>query len=339
VDIAALDAALAPWRATRASSARAKARISRSPNTRKYWEARSAPKTFEDKLGACGASGKACGHCGAPIVRYCNAKLVCEGCGKRASRKIYTKMVRALVERHAAAESSWRRAGRPAGQRRRLSLLTCTVSHSGDPRADRKLLSDAWHRWRAWYLQHYGERLEYAWTIEYTPGTDDKGHVHMHVVALLPFRKFEEFHDAWKRATHGQGSHVDVGQTEKRRRKGHKAPGPKACAKYMAKYTSKGVGELPLDHAAKWVKAQHGMRALSTSRGFFLRPEGCPLSTDGKHHFEREWLDMPGWTPSYRRATAPLVATAGPAPPLVRTPGERAGPASFRPPQLELGIA
>jgi hypothetical protein len=181
-------------------------------------------------------------------------------------------------------------------------MLTLTMAHSGDVVADRRLFSKAWHRWRAWYRTTFGKNLSYAWTVEYTPGTDGKGHVHMHVVTMLPWVNLDDFRASWARATGGQGRRIHVAT---------KTRGVKAAAKYLAKYATKGVFLLDVEHQARWIRAQDGMRAMSTSRGFYVADPAtarCAV-TRGPHEWPREWTDVVGFTP-----------TEGPAKPV------RAGP-------------
>lgn len=304
LDLPALDAELASWRAEKAARARARSRIAQSVPRQRYWAARSHPKTFAAKLRACGATGRACTCCGAAVLRYCHARLVCKDCGDRAWKRARRRIAAGLDARHQEALTRWRAAGRVSGQEPRIALVTLTMRHSGDVTADRKLFSKAWHRWRAWYRETYGVNLAYAWTPEYTPGTDGKGHVHLHVVTMLPWVDLDAFRASWTRATGGQGTRIHVSA---------KTRGVRAAAKYVAKYATKGVFLMDVEHQAHWVRAQDGMRSVSTSRGFYFADPAtarCPVTLEA-HQWPREWMDVAGFTPSHPPATTPRAGPPG----------------------------
>jgi hypothetical protein len=321
VDLGELDAELAPWFEAKRAHHAAKAAAWRASlggplgeAKAKFHDSRARTAGYAVRVPKCCKVGRACEHCGFVILRRCGATMVCESCSAARWAKHRRKLARALAGHLNARVEVWRRAGRPAYREPRLALLTLTLRHSGDARADRALLSLAWHRWRAWYRDKYGENLPYAWAPEYTPGRDGKGHVHMHVTTVLPWRNFDELRDAWKRATGAQGERIHVSV---------KTRGVRDAAKYLAKYATKGVKGLNVPHAAAWLRAQHGMRACSTSKAFHA-PD--PPS---KHGPWSDWANLAsvaaGCAVSLPRATdeSGLVARDR------LHPGSRDGPVPF----------
>jgi hypothetical protein len=266
VDLGALDAELAPDLEARREAHAAKAAAWRAnlggplgEKKAKFHDARARTAGYAVRVAKCCKKGRACNHCGLVILRRCGATMVCDSCSTSRWGKHRRKLARALAGHLGSRVDAWRRRGRPAYGEPRLALLTLTLRHSGDASADRALLSLAWHRWRAWYREKYGENLPYAWAPEYTPGRDGLGHVHMHVTTVLPWRDFDELREAWTRATGAQGERIHVSV---------KTRGVRDAAKYLAKYATKGVKGLDVTHAAAWLRAQYGKRACSTSRGF-----------------------------------------------------------------------
>jgi hypothetical protein len=266
VDLGELDAELAPDLEARRAAHAAKAAAWRSSlggplgeAKAKFHDARARTAGYAVRVAKCCAKGRACEHCGLVILRRCGATMVCESCSSHRWGKHRRKLARALAGHLGSRVQAWRRRGRPAYEEPRLALLTLTLRHSGDAVADRELLSLAWHRWRAWYREKYGESLPYAWAPEYTPGRDDLGHVHMHVTTVLPWRDFDELRAAWRRATGAQGERIHVSV---------KTRGVRDAARYLAKYATKGVKGLNVRHAAAWLRAQYGKRSMSKSRNF-----------------------------------------------------------------------
>lgn len=267
VDLGELDAELAPDLEARRARHAAKAAAWRATlggplgeSKAKFHDARARTGGYAVRVAKCCVKGRACEHCGMVILRRCGAAMVCESCSSHRWGKARRKLARALQGHLNVRVEAWRRRGRPAYHEPRLALLTLTIRHSGDPSADRELLSVAWHRWRAWYREaNKGENLPYAWAPEYTPGTDGKGHVHMHVTTVLPWVDLDAMRDAWKRATGAQGERIHLSV---------KTRGVRQAAKYLAKYATKGVKNLNVKHAAAWMRAQYGKRSMSKSRNF-----------------------------------------------------------------------
>lgn len=231
-----------------------------------YWRTRTTVHTYEARLGACETTEHeiACRRCGVVelIHRRCGARMLCSTCAHATASHTRRRLVVSLgAQMRAHARAAQGRGARvtPA----QLAMVTLTIRHSGDLTADRALLSAAWNRWRTWYAQRYGRRLTYAWTVEITDGTDGLGHVHLHVITPhLPFRRYQDLYSAWQRATHGATEHIHV--SRRRRRSVSRAAGE------LAKYAAKGCAQLSTPSlAARWIRAQHTRRMVSTSRGFW----------------------------------------------------------------------
>lgn len=289
MNVDALDELLAPWRkelraraAERAAYFRALGPLWRRQE--KWWRSRTKRSPFAERLKICGRLGLqlTCQGCGVShvVALGCRARAVCKDCSAAAWKRARRRIREGFEARHAEALARWRDAGAPAGREPRTALITLTLAHSGDVPADRALLSDAWNRWRTWYVKRWGQ-LDYAWTVEITPGTDGLGHVHLHVATFLPRRDYRELRAAWERATEGQGQRIHVAQ--RKVRADGKRCRPADAARYLAKYQTKGVGDLPDDLAASWVRAQHARRSLSTSRAFYVRATHChAVGFDGR---------------------------------------------------------
>jgi hypothetical protein len=234
-----------------------------------YWRRRLVVRPLAERRDACGVEKFEgyCRKCGLveEHPRWCGAKMVCPRCARAYYARQQDRLERALRARLDEHYQRWSKGGFCYGKSPALSMITLGVSHSGNVADDRALLSAAWNRWRSWYQKKYKEKLCYAWVAECTDGRRKDGHAHLHVACLLPYRDYVELIDAWKRATAGQGRRIDVKS---------ELQSPRAAAKYVAKYASKGTKTLCSPSlAASWVKAQHGRRQISTSYEFWA-PEG-----------------------------------------------------------------
>jgi hypothetical protein len=277
VDLAEVDATLAPWRAARASRMAAKGRALAPFSGRWHLSrARGARRTFAERTAACGTFDAAelhCKGCGTVhrVLHRCRVAWACETCRKAYWRSWSHRLRNALAAELMEAAYTWRRAGRPRMHAPKLVLLTLTIRHSGDVELDRARIAEAWPRWRAWLWRRVGAP-PFARVWEFTDGKDDKGHAHLHVATIWPFVSFSELHAAWSRATHGEGTHVDVARGK------HKKPvSSKAAAAYLAKYATKGSESGNAALLCAWIRASTGRRRVTTSRRLCPRPQplGC----------------------------------------------------------------
>lgn len=227
-------------------------------------------RRYEERRKRCGewTYEGTCTHCGLVHAwpRACGATMVCADCALRKSKRLYRKLMPAIRLQLARGMAKWHAAGRPKGGMPLLTLMTLTVRSVdlADLAERRKLLSDAWNRFRSWYQGKYHRRLSYAWTAECTDGARNQGNVHLHAVVLLPMVDYKVLDAAWVRAVGGIGGHIDFQRSRSN---------PKAAARYVAKYASKGVKFASVQTAAAWVQAQHAKRGVSSSRDFWLTDE------------------------------------------------------------------
>lgn len=228
-----------------------------------YKRCRLTVRRYEERRSECGdwTFEGVCSHCGLVHTwpKSCGAHQVCASCARARSKRLARKLIPAIRLAHARAMTKWHAKGRPTGGMPLLTLMTLTVRSVdlGDLAARRKLISEAWNRFRSWWQATKGTKLQYAWTAECTEGSAGQGHVHVHVVTMLPFVDYKQLNAAWERATKGHGGHVDFARSR---------TDAKRAAFYIAKYASKGVKFSRVQTAAAWVEAQHGRRGVSTSR-------------------------------------------------------------------------
>lgn len=214
------------------------------------------------------------------VERRCGVLALCSRCAQLRSRRTYARMAKALGEGARRARGAWCAEGRPRGLERRWTLLTLTVPReAGDDLEARYVaIADAWHalqRWLDYATRESPGETEYVRVRETTDGTDGRGHVHYHVVALLPHLDLDALHDAWRAATGFEGvRRPDV-------RGSRTGDDAKGAARYIAKYVSK-----PSEGSEKLVGdvyfAGYGRRAYTASRGLLapiIHEDGWTLYT------------------------------------------------------------
>lgn len=221
-----------------------------------------------------------CSGCGLirGVPMQCGLWRWCSECSVRRRGGWYKRAARGIGRRLREEREAWNRAGRPKGRRPDVTLLTLTVRHSGSVAADRYTIRKGWERLRAWLYQRDGRALPFVLVWELTPGTDELGHVHAHVVAVWPWRDLRELDAEWQRATRGAGTTVDVSGVGKLRRGGH---APQHAASYAASYVGKGGIDANCSDTlhAEWLRMHaNGARAYTSSRGVLtaIPPESSP---------------------------------------------------------------
>lgn len=238
----------------------------------------------------------ACG-CGKREVRVkCLLRWLCPACRRRTYARMRSRASRALKAHRHASREAWIAGGRRKGAERRVVFATLTVRHSGDLTADREKVRRGFELLRKW-LHHRCGKFVYILVWEVTVGRDGLGHVHAHVVALLPQIDWGDISAQWRRGTEGASSHISL-KAEGRARS------IKDAAHYVAKYSSKGFDplEMPPELAAKVLAMQYGRRISSTSRGFWrpavTRRPGDACRHCGQHVAVREYPPhLPGRIP------------------------------------------
>lgn len=244
---------LARWRARSADHAVA-------PLKRAYALKRVAAlqRPFAAKLQRCGTAGRItkCGCPGRREVRWhtCRQHLMCPTCRTRRAKRLGARLNEAL---HAMAERH------PTNK---LVLITLTLRHSGDIAADRAALAEGW---RSFYKKLHASvgRYEYVGVWEVTPGEDQLGHIHAHIVASWPWLDWSELHDMWRRSCPSSTRISFVAN-----RRDGKPTTPKSAANYLSKYVAKGVQthEFSPELRADVIAATYNTRWLFSSRGVWI---------------------------------------------------------------------
>lgn len=256
-----------------------------SPPVRGAWYSRRAQalaRPIRERVEGCGQGTPlvvACGCGRTKVPTACGQRQACRRCMGRTFRRLRARLAKAMRARVEANGRAYRaRGGVPARGGRRLPvMLTLTVRHSGELLVDRSIIQRGWQRLRGW-LHRRVRKFDYALTWETTPGTDGLGHVHAHVVALLPFVPFAELRDEWVRATGGASTGIHCAAPKDK--DGNRLRGDRAAARaaeYLAKYASKGVDleQFTPELAANVLDAAWGRRVCSTSHGFWLPKPRC----------------------------------------------------------------
>lgn len=239
----------------------------------------------------------------------CGQRWVCDHCRRRHYSRVRRRLLSALEGHSRTAESgnSW-------------VELRLSVRHSGDVAADRKRVVEAWRRLRSWLWKRIGARPFFL-AHEVTPGRDELGHVHAHVLTLWPTVRRAGSMDwgavsaQWRRATGDAGALIHIAKIRK---------GVKGAASYFAKYVSKGVqvGDFPPLLAGRVIAANYNQRLTSVSEGFWLgvcASHCCEACEEFYAVLSR---------PEPLRSRAPAVHWRG------ITDGIRAGPQQCFPPSL-----
>jgi hypothetical protein len=245
---------------------------------RAIWQARAAAKPFRGerkvvyalrradalarpygrKLQRCGQRGLRvkCGCKGWRGVRAftCRQHLTCGSCQRDRARRTGAR-IRAGLESALTSHPG-----------EMIVLLTLTLRHSGDVDADRKALAAGWRRFYRSLHKTYG-KFPYVGVWEVTPGDDGKGHMHMHVAVVWPWRDWGDCRRLWLRACPESERITFVA-----RRRDGRASDPKSVANYLGKYLSKGIDtiDFPRELRTRIVAASYNTRWVFTSRKFWI---------------------------------------------------------------------
>lgn len=183
----------------------------------------------------------------------CRQRWLCERCRLRHARRMRRRLHRSCrIWEKTARGRSWR-------------LMTFTPpEHSGDIALDHRRIGRAWRKWQQWLARQVG-KFPYALVWEVTEGNDGRGHVHAHVVALLPFFDYRAALDRWR---------AEIGRADAQWDCQKATKGPGGAAEYVAKYVSKGSnpGVFTPELAARTCAAFYGKRLVTASHGFWFKP-------------------------------------------------------------------
>lgn len=236
--------------------------------------------------GQCGSRGQALG-CGCPsgsgsgrkvVRRGCHRRLYCEICGDEYRRATYQRVRRSVLWWMERLQGEFAaRGGKAAGRRQpRTYLVTLTIPHLAHHSVeDRARALDV-----AWRYVSRG-RVDGHWTRpclavwEWTPGSDGRGHPHLHVVVPSHYLDYPLVWGEWGDACEVAG--LPRGRV-------HISPPPRqsgrdAAARQAAAYVSKYVSstEKMRMTAEQWAQLgalMSGRRTLRASVG--SRSRGLP---------------------------------------------------------------
>lgn len=274
---------------------------------RNYAHARvqSLGKPYANRLQVCEQFGStfACGCPGSKKKRWftCRQHLMCPRCARRRGltqknrirKSLLDKFERMKLDRShlevadscdCAAVGELDCRGRGNGDTRPMAvMLTLTLRDTGDIAHD---LSALERGWRAFYKRYHATfgRFPYVGVDEVTAGTKGIGHAHKHVVVLWPFRCWYML-QRWWRAACPESERINM----------RAAYSVRGAAKYLAKYTAKGVdtSEWTPQLRARVVCAYYNKKLVQTSEGFWLRfVPLCPKC--GQRH--RAVIELDTWT-------------------------------------------
>jgi hypothetical protein len=139
-------------------------------------------------------------------------------------------------------------------------LVTISVRHTGDIGQDRRDLVAGWQRFRKMVGRRIGA-FQFIGVHEITPGRDELGHPHAHIVCLWPFIDWSELYELWREAC-PQSTRINFKASYSVR----------GAAKYVAKYTSKGVdtSDFSPEMRARAVAGTYGTRWLFSSQKMWV---------------------------------------------------------------------
>lgn len=268
------------------------ARVGRLRAVGRRWHlarARGLETPREERVSTCGRS-RVVLRCGCDqltaVPQRCQTRVVCEVCQRAHARRQASRVEQSVSAHLAEAVDRWARSG-GRGPRPGVYLVTLTLPHGEGAEAalDRS--------WRA--MRRYAGRMHWsascATVLEWTPGRDDRGHPHLHVVVVAQWVDYRHVHQTWGDAVEstgwprpgGRGVHVAV-------RRGSAAAA--AAARYVAKYLS--LSEVALT-AVQWARLAAyyvGRRSVRVTKGWW-RWAPRPCSTCEQRYL---WLSpRDGW--------------------------------------------
>jgi hypothetical protein len=314
---------------------------------RNYAHARvqSLGKPYANRLQVCEQFGStfACGCPGSKKKRWftCRQHLMCPRCARRRGLTQKNRIRRSLLDKfermkldihlevadqcdcaelcdcpaagqlgaHAESCPAWGCRGRGNGDTKPLAvLLTHTLRDTGDVAHD---LSALERGWRAFYKRYHAAfgRFPYVGVDEVTAGTRGIGHVHKHVVVLWPFRCWNML-QRWWRAACPESARINM----------RAAYSVRGAARYLAKYTAKGIdtSEWTPQLRARVVCAYYNKKLVQTSVGFWLKFTPLCLKCGQRHRAVvelDEWKQAVAWTSHAERFRERVSAVRAQAPP------------------------
>ena len=202
-----------------------------------------------------------CGPVGAK--KTCRQWWLCGPCRARRSPQLGADIRKGLEVALAEETAAWGRNG-GRGMAPQIRLITLTAAHTGNLMHDQSVISDGWRKLYKRMHEDYGEKFPYVGVWEVTPGTDGKGHVHMHLAVVWRYRDWGRIREQWERAC-PTSKYLDI-----KERKDKKPSSPSSVGKYLGKYLSKGADVNGFDEVlrAEVSAAFYNQRSVISSVGF-----------------------------------------------------------------------
>ncbi len=255
------------------------------------------------RVRGCGERGTevAC-DCGKKMSAWrCGKALVCWSCAAYRQWAVVDRIKSAILRQQAMV---------PGG---RTLLLTLTAAHTVRRLGGRVLtraeeledlrgrLHDGWRAFTKAVVKRWGA-TPYVGVWEVTPGNDQRGHLHLHVVVQWSYRSWSEVARLWREAC-PTSTRISIVQSFDDRR-----TAATRAATYISKYLGKTRGR-PNDRplAGQWSPELHArvhaatyqLRWLFAARGHLPPAEGiCPGCGQHPHACDagRAWLQSDGLT-------------------------------------------
>lgn len=231
-----------------------------------FRRARRLNSPYSARLASCAKAGVVvkCACPGKRSVRWysCRSHLVCRDCQRGRSKRMRAKIHAALEARIVEA---------PRGHQ--LVMMTISVAHTGDIGADRQSMMDGWRAFRKAYHRRWG-RFVFVGTHEITPGDDQLGHPHAHVVCIWPVGRpgdgtagdWQLLSEMWREAC-PESSRVSFSASRS----------AKNAARYVSKYVSKGVQTIDFskEMRSRVLAGTYNTRWIFTSRAAWVPFQPC----------------------------------------------------------------
>jgi hypothetical protein len=247
-----------------------------------------------ERVAACGSETLliSCVGCGTmhEIRSGCRVGLLCYPCrsvAAAAKRRIFRRARSAVVAEAARRGLFQNRRGGRWGEK----FLTLTAPHLPTQSVTERIVIvlAAWARFLRRLNEFWKERgvrsKHWFRVFEWTPGSDDRGHPHLHVWILSPFLPRDELERWWREALAEQIKGPMVERVIIDIREVHGESAERELIKYLTKdITANGEKVAPEIYAEVYI-ALDGHRSSQASKGFMGKAKsekqrcdcGCPL--------------------------------------------------------------
>ena len=226
---------------------------------------------------------QACGH-EQEVREGCSCRLLCVSCRGAKACQLRARFGRARTSAVEEAESRGLYNPRRRGGRYTEKLLTLTVPHCRHDGVAERIhrALDAFgffgRKLQKWRRDYAVPMLEWFRVFEWTPGTDRRGHPHLHIWALSPYLDHELLRAWWTTALARAGYEdaqrpiVDI----------REVTNGESVQRELVKYLTKDIDaqgkKIPPELYAKVYMALDGRRVVQASRGFMSRAGKGPCA-------------------------------------------------------------